>query len=436
MRLIIILLGIASLAFASPGDRNEERTIDHREVRAHIRALEHDDVVVRDAAAAALVKIGPAVVEPLKRAMADTSSPELHARAKEVILLCKRGGDVVDGLQLTLVADRELMTANDGVVLTTIIRNTTAEDINLCVGVSYSGVVFETGGALALADVHGTPLPSQWMVGFCGTGAYGLNVTIPANGSITYKSPLKLQSCPERIARDGRTKHVLSPGPGHRMAALPDDAKAVSRGAGAGQAGESEGAVLEREDRVERAATLDRARYGQVERRAELSPLSLSPCSGHNAPQGLTRSTTMSADSATLVRRWFEEVWNQRRSAAIDELLAKDGVIHGLGDEGRDLRGPEAFRPFQQKFLSALPDMHIKIDEVIADGDRCAVRFTCEGTHRGDQLGVPPTNRRVRFTAMAFVHCRDGKLVEGWNEIDGLGLMQQLTGPAPMKPYV
>src|SRR5688500_14508985 len=143
----------------------------------------------------------------------------------------------------------------------------------------------------------------------------------------------------------------------------------------------------------------------------------------------------MSNDSASLVRRWLEGVWNRKNVDTIDEMFAADGVMHGLGENGRALPGPQAFKPFHAKFIGAFPDIHITINDVITEGDRCAVRFTCEGTHRGGHLGVPPTNRRVVFTAMAFARFRNGQLVEGWNEIDGVGLMQQLTGPAPANLY-
>ena len=141
--------------------------------------------------------------------------------------MCRRGGEIVDGLQLSLTTDRETIAPADGVTLTTTIRNTTAKDINLCVGISYSGVAFEAGSALAATDVHGTALPAHWTVGFCGTGAHGLNVTIPANSSIAYKMPLKLQGWPERMQRDNRTNFILSPGQGHRMVAVPDDAGTI-----------------------------------------------------------------------------------------------------------------------------------------------------------------------------------------------------------------
>jgi steroid delta-isomerase-like uncharacterized protein len=132
----------------------------------------------------------------------------------------------------------------------------------------------------------------------------------------------------------------------------------------------------------------------------------------------------MSADNETLMRRWFEEVWNKGRAEAIDELFAGDGIAHGLGDS--KLVGPEGFKPFHQQFMGAFPDIRITIDDMILQGDKVAVRFSIRGTHRGDHLGVPATHRTVSFSAMSFVRWRDGKIVEGWNSVDMLSMLQQI----------
>ena len=201
--------------------------VSEREVQAQIANLEHADAAVREVATAALVEIGPDVVAPLTKAMAQIQSPEFQARARQILLLCKRGGEVVDGLQLTLTADGELFTVGDPVTLTTTIKNTTAKDVNLCVGVSYSGVAFETGSALAVTDVHGIPLASHYIVGFCGTDAYGLNVTIPANSSVSYRCPVTLRQWPELMHHENRVTHVLSPRPGHQIIGIRDGAMVV-----------------------------------------------------------------------------------------------------------------------------------------------------------------------------------------------------------------
>ena len=131
----------------------------------------------------------------------------------------------------------------------------------------------------------------------------------------------------------------------------------------------------------------------------------------------------MSEASKALVRRWFEEVWNQGRVETIDEMFAADGVAHGLGEP---LRGPAGFKPFHAAFRNAFPDIRITLDEVIAEGDLVAYRFTASGTHRGDGLGLAATNTRAQFTGMGMARVRNGKLVEGWNNFDELGMFQQL----------
>ena len=136
----------------------------------------------------------------------------------------------------------------------------------------------------------------------------------------------------------------------------------------------------------------------------------------------------MAHDYKELSRRWFEQVWNQRRPEAAAELLEEAGVIHGLGDAGKALRGAAGFRPFFDKFINAFPDLRITVDEVIGEGDRTAVRLHAQGTHHGDGLGIPPTGRPMTVTAMVFIHWRNGRIVEGWNEFDAMGMLQQLTG--------
>lgn len=130
--------------------------------------------------------------------------------------------------------------------------------------------------------------------------------------------------------------------------------------------------------------------------------------------------------SAALVRRWFQEVWNERRSAAIDSMFAPEGIGRGLPGEPR---GPEGFKTFHATFLELFPDLRIVVEDVVegppdAEGVvTCAVRFTAHGTHA-------PTKRRGSFEAMCFARWRDGRIVEAWNVCDFFGLQQQL-GCAP-----
>ena len=128
-----------------------------------------------------------------------------------------------------------------------------------------------------------------------------------------------------------------------------------------------------------------------------------------------------------LTRRWFEEVWNQRRAQTIDELLAPDAIAHGLEPGGADPRpGTAAFRKFWQNFCGAFPDLRIEIEDVIAEGDKTAARFSFRGTHRGDHLGPPASSKPIVATGISITRWRNGQIVEGWNEFDAMRLFQQI----------
>ena len=132
------------------------------------------------------------------------------------------------------------------------------------------------------------------------------------------------------------------------------------------------------------------------------------------------------ADGKAMVRRWFEEVWNQGREETIDELFAADGVAHGLSEEGVQVRGPEAFKPFVRNLRGALPDIHVRVEEILSEGDMVAVRVVAEGTHTGEDLGVPPSGRRVRISGIIMLRVRGNQIAEGWNSWDQLGMLQQI----------
>src|SRR6478736_3433374 len=144
------------------------------------------------------------------------------------------------------------------------------------------------------------------------------------------------------------------------------------------------------------------------------------------------RRRLMSDTNVTLVRRWFEEVWNQGRESTIDELLAANGIAHGLGDTEGDVHGPAEFKPFVKNLRGAIPDIHMTIEDAVAGGDKVVVRLSVTGTHRGDNLGVPATGRRIHIAGIVLVRIVNGQIVEGWNSWDQLGLLRQLGAlPAP-----
>ncbi|HTM48735.1 MAG TPA: ester cyclase [Bryobacteraceae bacterium] len=134
----------------------------------------------------------------------------------------------------------------------------------------------------------------------------------------------------------------------------------------------------------------------------------------------------MSEANKQLVRRWFEEVWNQGREDTIDELLAESGIGHGLGEGEVDLHGPKEFKPFVRNLRGSLPDLRIVIDDILSQDDKVLVRLRLEGTHDGAGLGVQPTGRRVSIAGMVLVQVCGGQIMEGWNSWDQLGLLRQI----------
>jgi steroid delta-isomerase-like uncharacterized protein len=143
----------------------------------------------------------------------------------------------------------------------------------------------------------------------------------------------------------------------------------------------------------------------------------------------------MRKDAKALLQQWFDEVWNQGREEMIDELLAKDAPIFGLGEGDVDVRGPSGFKPFFRNFRTSFPDLKIRIEDCIAEADKAVARVVFEGTHSGDGLGVPATGRRVRVAGIVIVYSSEGKLIAGWNSWDKLGLLRQIGAiPAPPGP--
>jgi steroid delta-isomerase-like uncharacterized protein len=140
----------------------------------------------------------------------------------------------------------------------------------------------------------------------------------------------------------------------------------------------------------------------------------------------------MSLDTnKTLARRIWTEVFNDRNLAAAEELIAPDAVNYEAGP-GAPTRGPESLAAAVIWLSTAFPDVHMAIDDVLAEGDKVVLQTTMSGTHQGPFLGVAPTGRRFAQRQVHFLRIVDGKAVEHWAVRDDLGFMQQLgAGPAP-----
>ena len=125
-----------------------------------------------------------------------------------------------------------------------------------------------------------------------------------------------------------------------------------------------------------------------------------------------------------------EALFNRQEVERIPEFVTDDYVNHEAW-EGED-PGHEGFMLRMRRLYEAFPDLHMQVEDVIAEGDLVAYRATFTGTHRGELLGMPPTGRSFRVQHMHFLRLRHGRACEHWAVRDDLGMLQQLgIVPAP-----
>jgi steroid delta-isomerase-like uncharacterized protein len=134
----------------------------------------------------------------------------------------------------------------------------------------------------------------------------------------------------------------------------------------------------------------------------------------------------MSDENVRLMKRWYEEVWNQGRAETIYEMVAPDCQIHGSSETGGDLRGPGDFAALQARLRSAFPDIKITVEDCFGVGDKVVARWSAEMRHTGSSLGIQPTGAAVKVTGATIVRFLDGKAIESWDFWDKLGMFQQM----------
>jgi steroid delta-isomerase-like uncharacterized protein len=125
-----------------------------------------------------------------------------------------------------------------------------------------------------------------------------------------------------------------------------------------------------------------------------------------------------------IVRRIYEEMFIKRNMHIVDELVAADYVDHNA-PPGLP-RGREGLKQQATLYLTAFPDMRMTFEDMIAEGDKVITRWAVKGTHKGDLMGIPATNKQVAISGIAIDCIANGKAVEHWEIFDQLGMMQQL----------
>jgi len=133
--------------------------------------------------------------------------------------------------------------------------------------------------------------------------------------------------------------------------------------------------------------------------------------------------------NAEVVQVVFSELWSKGSVELIDDLFAENFVGHFPGETAH---GREGVRAQVSAHRQAFPDWTEEVEDMIADRDRVAVRFTSRGTNLGDFLGHPPTGNRVEISEVAIFRLSDSKIVEQWVYPDMLSLQRQL-GPSTQR---
>ena len=134
-------------------------------------------------------------------------------------------------------------------------------------------------------------------------------------------------------------------------------------------------------------------------------------------------------ENKALVERFVEEFWNEGNLSTADELMVPDAQIHLPTGDVVDVDG---LKGFAGVFRGSFPDWHSTFEELVAEGDRVAERWTGRGTHRGQLQGIPPTGKRVEVPGSVFYRIVGGKIVEFRGQLDMRGMMQQLdVMPSP-----
>ncbi len=141
----------------------------------------------------------------------------------------------------------------------------------------------------------------------------------------------------------------------------------------------------------------------------------------------------MSDENVALGRRWFEEVWNQRSSGSVPELLAADCVMHGISESGGDVRGHEGFLALHAKLLSAFPDMQFALDDCFGSGDKIVVRWTATMRHTGPGLGIEATGADIKLRGMGIARIAGGKVQETWDNWDRMAMFEQIDAAMKAK---
>jgi steroid delta-isomerase-like uncharacterized protein len=142
----------------------------------------------------------------------------------------------------------------------------------------------------------------------------------------------------------------------------------------------------------------------------------------------MTATTVSATDlerNKAIVRRFIDEIFLGGNFDSVDELLTEDFLPHTWGSmqPGRD-----GLKEAIQRVQAGISDERMQIHDIIAEGDRVAVRLTSSATHTGDFMGMPASGKRYEIGEIHIFRLEDGRVAEHWHQADFMGMMKQLGG--------
>jgi steroid delta-isomerase-like uncharacterized protein len=156
-------------------------------------------------------------------------------------------------------------------------------------------------------------------------------------------------------------------------------------------------------------------------KRAAIAFLAVAVLAATAGCRQLPSDTTDTADSnKALVRRWIEEGFNQRNLTVVDQLFVEQFAVNG------QVIGRDGLKRNMSRHLDGFPDLHVTIDDMLAEGQKVGMWYTVEGTHRGKFEAIPPTGNHVKWVGFDSFSVEHGKIASARFLSDYHGLLTQL----------
>ncbi len=130
-------------------------------------------------------------------------------------------------------------------------------------------------------------------------------------------------------------------------------------------------------------------------------------------------------ENIAIIRRWLDEGWSNGNLTVADEVIDAGFVVHGAGGQVVQ-SGPEGVKQLVAAWRTGFADGRMSVEDIFAEDDKVVIRMRWTGTHTGEFYGRAATGRPVSVTSIGIDRVVDGKIVEGWGEVDMLGLYQQI----------